>query len=47
MPKITKGLAGGEIYHIINRGNRRAEVSHNAKDCEKFIELSKQLKNMI
>ena len=41
MPRIARGLAGGEIYHIINRGNRRAEVFHNTKDYEKFIELMK------
>ena len=47
MPRIARGLAGGEIYHIINRGNRRAEVFHNAKDYEKFIELMKTAKKMV
>lgn len=46
MPRIARGLAGGEIYHIINRGNRRAEVFHNEKDYEKFIELMSEAKKM-
>ncbi len=47
MPRIARGLAGGEIYHIINRGNRRAEIFHNTKDYEKFIKLMAEAKKMI
>lgn len=46
MPRIARGLAGGEIYHIINRGNRRTEVFHNTQDYEKFIELMHEAKKM-
>jgi putative transposase len=46
MPRIARGLAGGEIYHVINRGNRRTEVFHNIKDYEKFIELMEVAKKM-
>jgi len=38
VPRIARGLADGEIYHIINRGNRRSEVFHE-EDYEKFIFL--------
>ncbi len=47
MPRIARGLAGGEIYHIINRGNRRAEIFHNTKDYEIFIKLMTEAKKMI
>jgi len=39
MPRIARGLAGGEIYHIINRGNRKMAIFHDEKDYKKFIEL--------
>lgn len=46
MPRIARGLAGGEIYHIINRGNRRQTVFHNAQDYEKFVELMEDAKKI-
>ncbi len=46
MPRIARGLAGGEIYHIINRGNRRSAVFHNSKDYEIFIELLQKAKEI-
>ncbi len=39
VPRIARGLIGGEIYHIINRGNRKMEVFHFDRDYEKFIAL--------
>ena len=47
MPRIPRGLADGEIYHIINRGNKRAKVFHNEEDYEKFIELMSEAKKTI
>ena len=46
MPRIARGLTGGEIYHIINRGNRRAEVFHKKEDYEKFIDLIQEAKKI-
>ena len=46
MPRISRGLAGGEIYHIINRGNRRSEIFHCMEDYEKFIELMYKAKKI-
>jgi len=46
MPRIPRGLAGGEVYHIINRGNRKNEVFHEARDCEIFTTLMQRAKKM-
>jgi len=46
VPRIARGLADGEIYHIINRGNRRSEVFHKEEDYEKFISLLKEAKKI-
>jgi len=46
VPRITRGLADGEIYHIINRGNRRSEVFHKEEDYKKFISLLKEAKKI-
>ena len=29
MPRIARALADNQIYHIINRGNRREAVFHD------------------
>jgi putative transposase len=39
VPRLARGLAGGFIYHVINRGNGRQEVFHEGKEYEAFIEL--------
>ena len=39
MPRIARGLADNQIYHIINRGNRREVVFHDNYDYEKFLKL--------
>jgi putative transposase len=39
MPRIARGLADNQIYHIINRGNRREAVFHDNYDYEKFLKL--------
>lgn len=46
MPRLARGLAGGEIYHIINRGNKKAKVFHNDADYEKFIDLVQEAKKI-
>jgi len=46
LPRISRGLADGEIYHIINRGNRRVEVFHEREDYERFITLLQEAKKI-
>lgn len=44
MPRIARVLADNQIYHIINRGNRREAVFHDNYDYEKFLKLLLELK---
>lgn len=39
MPRTARASVGGYCYHIINRGNARAEVFHADGDYHAFIDL--------
>jgi putative transposase len=39
MPRIPRGQKTGSLYHIINRGNGRAEVFHHGEDYRGFTDL--------
>ena len=39
MPRLARGLADGMAYHVINRGNCRQEVFHQAEDYHAFVGL--------
>jgi putative transposase len=39
MPRTARASAGDYCYHVLNRGNGRAEVFHDASDYEAFLEL--------
>lgn len=39
MPRVARGLVDSQIYHIINRGNRRETVFHDNYDYERFLKL--------
>ena len=39
MPRPARASVGGICYHVINRGNARAEVFHKERDYEAFIGL--------
>ena len=39
MPRKTRTLFGGFCYHIINRGNGRAQVFHGEADYREFVKL--------
>lgn len=39
MPRTARAAQGGFCYHVLNRGNGRAEVFHAAEDYASFIEL--------
>ena len=38
MPRTARASEGGIYYHVLNRGNARAEVFHNPADSEAFLE---------
>ena len=39
MPRTARAAVGGSCYHVINRGNRRAEVFHDVDDYAAFEQL--------
>lgn len=39
MPRTARASQGGYCYHVINRGNGRAEVFHKDEDYRAFIRL--------
>lgn len=39
MPRTARAAVGGVCYHVLNRGNGRAEVFHKPEDYDAFIEL--------
>lgn len=39
MPRVGRNLVDNQIYHIINRGNRRQTVFHDKNDYERFLKL--------
>ena len=46
MPRVERGLYGGCIYHLINRGNGRREIFHKENDYEAFVNLMKKAKEI-
>src|SRR5690242_2667899 len=39
MPRTARGSAANYCYHVLNRGNARAEVFHEPGDYDAFLEL--------
>ena len=39
MPRTARASVGGLCYHVLNRGNARAEVFHDEADYRGFLEL--------
>jgi len=39
MPRTARASVGGVCYHVINRGNRQAEVFHKGGDYHAFVNL--------
>ncbi len=39
MPRTPRGIVEGMIYHVLNRGNSRQVVFHNACDYRGFLKL--------
>ena len=42
MPRTTRALVGDHCYHVINRGNARAEIFHAEGDYQAFVTLLKE-----
>lgn len=39
MPRTARAAVGGLCYHVLNRGNGRAEVFHKPEDYDAFLDL--------
>lgn len=39
MPRTARAAVGGLCYHVLNRGNARAEVFHKPEDFDAFVDL--------
>ena len=39
MPRTSRSPAGGYCYHVLNRGNARAEVFHKDQDFQAFLAM--------
>jgi REP-associated tyrosine transposase len=37
MPRVARGLADNQVYHILNRGNGRQDVFHKPEDFAAFL----------
>ncbi len=44
MPRQARCLVDKQIYHIVNRGNRRETIFHDSQDFDKFLTLLKDAK---
>jgi putative transposase len=42
MPRTARASLGNLCYHVINRGNGRAEVFHKARDYRAFVDLLRE-----
>ena len=47
MPRTARASVGGYCYHVINRGNARAEVFHADGDYQAFITLLKDASDRV
>src|SRR5262249_7065146 len=39
MPRTARASAGGDCYHVLNRGNARSTVVYKTQDYEAFLAL--------
>ena len=42
MGRTARASQGGFVYHVLNRGNGRADVFHNDDDCAAFVTLMQE-----
>jgi putative transposase len=39
MPRTARAVVNGMCYHVLNRGNNRAQVFHSSADYARFVAL--------
>lgn len=39
MPRTARAIVAGYCYHVLNRGNGRARIFHDARDYQTFVRL--------
>ena len=44
MPRVARGLADNQVYHILNRGNGRQDVFRKPEDFSAFVRLISEAK---
>jgi REP-associated tyrosine transposase len=44
MPRVARGLADNQVYHILNRGKGRQDVFHKPEDFAAFLRLIAEAK---
>ena len=47
MARRARSVAGGEVYHVINRGNCRMKIFRKTEDCMAFMRLMEQVNEPI
>lgn len=47
MPRTSRASQGGYIYHVLNRGNGRADVFHKEDDFAAFVRLMREAHDKI
>jgi putative transposase len=47
MSRTARASVGGVCYHVLNRGNARAEVFHNDEDYAAFLRLLRQAQERV
>lgn len=47
MPRTARVAAGGLVYHVLNRGNGRAEFFHKPADYQAFEKLMREAKDRV
>jgi len=47
MPRTARAVVGGMCYHVLNRGNNRAEIFHCAADYARFLALMDEAQEQV
>jgi putative transposase len=46
MPRRARKIVAGWYYHVVTRGNNRAQVFHEACDYQRFVDLISEARNV-
>jgi hypothetical protein len=47
MGRLARRAVGGLVYHVLNRGNGRAEVFHKPGDYDAFLRIMAEAKQVV